>query len=217
MYKKLLMVCVSVITIQTVKAQTEKGSQMLGASFSIMTLSSDSKSFDSGSSTYGPNYHGNVNRYAVTPNYSYFIADKLDLGVSVGYLYNHQKYDNGQLYNINAYKERGYNASLYLRKYFLYDNKVGVRTGPYLSYQRSNITQSYNENADNVNKSNQYTGGVGLDFVYFPVKRLGLSAVMGNLNYSRQTYTGSTEGSSNNFNLAFANSLILSVNYVFGH
>ncbi|GGH22780.1 autotransporter outer membrane beta-barrel domain-containing protein [Mucilaginibacter phyllosphaerae] len=215
MYKKLLLICLSAITIQTVKAQTEKGSQLLGASFSVMTSRSDSKSFDSATGAYGQNYHGKITQYTITPNYSYFIADKLDLGGAIGYLSSHQKYDGEQIYS-SEYKERGFNAFVYLRKYFLYDNKVGVRTGPYLSYQNSNITRSYPDVADNISKGNYYAGGVGLDFIYFPVKRLALSAVMGNLNYSRLTYTGSTEGSNSNFNLTFANSLTLSVNYVFG-
>jgi hypothetical protein len=215
MYKKLLLAFVSIIAIQTAKAQTEKGSQMLGVSFGVSTLSSDYKSFDSATGTYSSVNHGSITHYVFAPSYSYFIADKLDLGVSLGYLYNHQKFDGG-VSSLNTYKERGYNASVYLRKYFLYNNKVGVRTGPYLAYQNSNIVQSYNGGTDNATKSNIYTGGVGLDFVYFPVKRLALSAVLGGVNYSHQTNTGSLEGTSNNFNLAFANALILSVNYVFG-
>jgi len=215
MYKKLLLAFVSIIAIQTAKAQTEKGSQMLGASFGLTTTSSDSKDFNANDNTYGSNAHGKQTSYIIAPNYSYFIADKLDIGLSIGY--GHSKLESTSI-NIPSQKSSSFGSTIYLRKYFLYDNKVGIRTGPYLAYTNSKQTILYdNSTPDTYHTNNDsYAGGIDLDFVYFPIKKLGLSAGMGNITYSHQITNGYTKGTSNTFSLNFANSLNLSVNYVFG-
>jgi long-subunit fatty acid transport protein len=209
MYKKLLLAFVSIIAIQTAKAQTEKGSQMLGASFGFSTSSSDTKAFNTFTNAYDQSVHGKTKSYNIAPSYSYFIADKLDLGVSVGFGGSSQK-----ISDIQNQKSQGFNSSIYLRKYFLYDNKIGIRTGPYLSYEST--TQEYSYNPVIKNHNDVYGGGIGLDFIYFPVKRLGLAARLGSANYFHQKSDDNTQGTYNSFNLAFVNSLSLSVNYVFG-
>jgi hypothetical protein len=215
MYKKLFLVFVSIIAIQTAKAQTEKGTQSLGLSFGLRTTSSDFKVLDQSTNTYGPATEGKLTSYSIGPNYSYFIADKLDLGLSVGYSSTKQSYNSNQI-SPQEQSDNAFTSSLYLRKYFLYDNKIGIRTGPRFSYQRMNSKQEYNSSTVNFEiHNNIYTGGVGLDFVYFPVKKLGLTAFLGGADYTHQTQTGYTEGTYNSFNLSFANSLILSVNYIF--
>jgi hypothetical protein len=211
MYKKLFLAFVLIIAIHTAKAQTEKGSQMLGASFGFSTSSSDTKAFNNSTNAYDLSVHGKIKSYNIAPSYSYFIADKLDLGVSVGFGGSSQKY-SGTSYADQ--KSHGFNSSIYLRKYFLYDNKIGIRTGPYLSYESTYQEYSYNPVVKN--HSDIYGGGVGLDFIYFPVKKLGLAARLGSANYYHQKSDENILGTSNNFNLSFVNSLSLSVNYVFG-
>jgi hypothetical protein len=216
MYKKLLLVFVSAITIKSVKAQTEKGSQMLGASFGVSTSSSNLQSFNASTNIYDPNVHGKANFFNIAPSYSYFIADKLDLGASVGYGNSSQDYSGP--YNPQSTKSHAFNSSIFLRKYFLYDNKIGIRTGPYFSYSSGYQEATYqSEPVVYKYRSDVYYGGVSLDFIYFPVKRLGLAAALGNATYSHQKSKESTQGSSNGFGINFANSLTLSVNYVFGN
>jgi hypothetical protein len=216
MYKKIFLVFVSIVAIQTVKAQTEKGSQMLGVSFGFSTSSSDSKSLNTNDNTYGVNSHGKQTTYNFATNYSYFIADKLDIGASIGYGQSKQEYTNSS--NWPLQKSHGFNSSIYLRKYFLYDNKIGIRTGPYLMYANSKQTYLNSDFTPGYYSSDNdiYNGGIGLDFVYFPIKRLGLAAGMGNISYTHQITDGYSKGTSNSFGLNFANSLNLSVNYVFG-
>ncbi|MES2267954.1 MAG: hypothetical protein V4520_14430 [Bacteroidota bacterium] len=215
MYKKLLLVFVSVIAIQTAKAQTQKGSQMLGASFGFSTSSSDSKPLDANTNTYGSNVHSKTTSYNVYPNYSYFIADNLDLGFTVGYGRSKQENtDNTGLQNLQ--KSHTFSAGAYLRKYVLYDNKIGIRTGPYVNYSYGKQETAYSYYATQYNYSNKiYAGGVGLDFVYFPVKKLGLAARLGNINYVYQTTDGSNKGTYKAFNLNFVDAVDFSVNYVF--
>src|SRR3954463_16713442 len=138
MYKKLLLVFVSIIAIQTANAQTEKGSQSLGLQFGIGTQSSDLRSFNNSTNTYDPNVHGKSTFYSIVPTYSYFIADNLDLGLSIGYSRSTQKFTTDQTYYLQELKDKSFITSVYLRKYFLYENKIGIRTGPRFTYQKSN-------------------------------------------------------------------------------
>lgn len=217
MYKKLLLVFVSIIAINAAQAQTEKGNQSVGLSFGLSTADSKTRDFNYTTNDYDPQVNGKRKSYTISPNYTYFIADKLDIGLSVGYSYNSQKY-NTSAFAPQDQSGKSFFSSINLRKYFLYDNKIGIRTGPYLNYQRLSQSYTYNNNQLNYNtNSNVYTGGVGLDFIYYPLKKLGLAATMGNLNYSHQNSSGNTDGTYNSFNLSFANSLIFSVNYIFGN
>jgi hypothetical protein len=216
MYKKLLLVFVSIIAINAAQAQTEKGNQSLGLNFGLSTNNFNTRTLNSNTNSYDPQVTVKQKNYSISPSYSYFIADKLDVGLAVGYSYSSYKYENSAISPQDQIVKSFY-SSINLRKYFLYDNKIGIRTGPYFSYQR--YTQSYTVNNSQLNSNtdgNTYTGGIGLDFVYYPVKKIGLAATMGNLSYSHQTTNGNTDGTSNNFNLGFANSLLLSINYVFG-
>ncbi|MFD0766670.1 autotransporter outer membrane beta-barrel domain-containing protein [Mucilaginibacter lutimaris] len=215
MYKKLLLVCVSAITIHTAKAQTEKGSQMIGASFGFSTSTSNFKTFDASINALGPTQHSKFTTYNIGPDYSYFIADNLDLGAGVSYGYSKQENEAGFTFP-NEQRSRAFNAGLYLRKYVLFENKIGIRTGPYLNYNMTKLTAFDSGNPSYYNNTNKtYSGGIGLDFVYFPVKKLALAARMGNINYSHQKMEGYTEGTSNGFNASFVNGVNFSVNYVF--
>ena len=215
MYKKLLLVAISIITIQTAKAQTEKGSQNLGATFGVSTTSSNSKDYNPSSNTYGGNVKGKTTSYSIAPSYSYFIADKLDIGIGLGYGYNHQTNEPND--NNSNSTNKDYFGIISLRKYFLFDNKIGIRTGPYVSYDRtkSSYAYSYLPNTGSYNRDT-YGGGLGLDFVYYPAKNIGLAAGLANLSYSYQKITGNTEGTNNAFNLSLINNLSLSVYYAFG-
>ena len=217
MYKKLFLVFVSIISLQTVKAQTEKGSQMLGVSFGVSTISSDNKVMDFSTNTF-INVHGKATNYNIAPAYSYFIADKLDIGLSAGYSHQTQDY-NGSIYNPSNTKQDAFNAGIYLRKYFLYDSKIGIRTGPMFNYQHYKVTQDYSTNpeSNSVGTGNTYSGGLGLDFVYFPVKRLGLTAALGGLTYAHQDVKGTSPYTTNTFDANFMNRFVFSINYVFGN
>ena len=217
MYKKLLLVFLSIIAINAAQAQTEKDNQSLGLNFGLSTNNSNTRTLNYNTNNYDTEVKGKQKNYSISPTYSYFIADKLDVGLAVGYSYSSNKYDNSS-FSPQDQSGKSFFSSINVRKYFLYDNKIGIRTGPYLSYQRLSQSYTYSSNSQlNYNtNSNVYTGGVGIDFVYYPLKKLGLAATMGNLNYSHQNTTGNTDGTYNSFNLVFANSLIFSVNYVFG-
>lgn len=216
MYKKLLLVLLSIITIQTAKAQTEKGSQNLGLTFGVSTTNTNARAFNNATNSLGDNMKIKLTTYSIVPEYNYFIANKLDIGVGLGYSYNRSKSYSGEIAN-NDQIYKSFFSTISLRKYFLFDNKIGIRTGPYLSYGKSkqSYEDSNNQYISSVN-SDIYGGGLGLDFVYYPAKNIGLAAGLGKLTYFHQKDTGSSVGTSNTFNLSFVDNLSLSVYYVFG-
>lgn len=103
----------------------------------------------------------------------------------------------------------------------MFGNKIGIRTGPYLDYIKINSSTTYPDPYTNSNSSNvSETGDIGmlLDFVYYPVKNLGLTAHIANLNFSHYTTHDSLYDSSsgNGVNLSLITSaLSLSVVYAF--
>ncbi|NHA06194.1 hypothetical protein G7092_20465 [Mucilaginibacter sp. HC2] len=213
MYKKLLLVVLSVITLQTVKAQTEKGSQQLGATVAFSTSTSNNQTYLSYNNTYSGNVKSKATSYSIFPSYSYFIADRLDVAVGLGYGYT--RITNEPNNNNANSNNKNYIGTISLRKYFLFDNKIGIRTGPYLTYQKTKNSYAYSSNSS-ISNSDNYGGGLGADFVYFPAKNIGLAAGLANLNYTHSKNKGDSVGSSDNFNLSFVNNLQLSIYYVFG-
>ncbi|WP_419700461.1 hypothetical protein [Mucilaginibacter sp. NFX135] len=214
MYKKLLLVVLSVITLQAAKAQTEKGNQQLGATFGISVTNSNTRSVDLDNNI-SDNSKGKLTSYSISPSYSYFIADKLDIGASVGYQSSNQKYD--PFYSSQVQQQsKSFSATIFLRKYFLFDNKIGIRTGPYVGYQQQKQRYVYTSNESSNYDSDSYSGGVNMDLVYYPSKHIGLAAALANLSYQHQKFTGNSLGNANTFSLNFVNSFILSAYYAFG-
>jgi hypothetical protein len=218
MKKVLLLIPAFLLAFQISKAQTEKGSQTLGVNVGFNYQKSknlsinpyDNSSFNSTIKTTG---------FSIGPNYSYFIADKLDIGANLNYA-GYSLDDNSPNYPTNR-DSHEYSAQIFLRKYFMYGNKLGIRTGPYFGYGRYNTKYTYS-GADviynNSEKINGYSAGINLGLVYYPSKSLGVSANLANLSYNHTKSDNDKQGngSSDNFNANFiSNNLALSVFYVF--
>ncbi|WP_184548726.1 autotransporter outer membrane beta-barrel domain-containing protein [Mucilaginibacter sp. FT3.2] len=220
MKKILFLIPAFLLAFQISKAQTEKGSQTLGVNVSFNTQKTNSTAGDPSS--------GNITSsttkftsFGVGPSYSYFIADKLDIGASLGY--NRSSNDNGYQSAPSSQRQHDYSAQLFLRKYFMFGSKLGLRAGPYLGYDRNNSKYTYNypnvATVINSTKTDNYNGGVNLGLVYYPSKNVGLSATLANVSYSHSKADSGTQGhaTSNSFNANFiSNNLGLSLFYVFG-
>jgi len=220
----LILIAVFLFTCGIANAQTEKGDQNLGLDLGLNYANSKNLSINpyDNSSVAGSTKTTNFN---LGPNYSYFIADKVDAGV--GLLYNSSvttnSSANGAVVN-GPVREFGnyYGGKLFLRKYFMYKNKIGLRAGGFISYFKEiqkntypapNAIYNYNSNA------NLYSAGGTLDLVYYPSKKLGVSAMFANLTYGHSKYNNTTQGnsSSDNLSLNFVNDgLTISIFYVFG-
>jgi len=224
MKKLLLLTAIAFFALQIANAQTEKGDQTLGFNLNY-TYHNDNQTeintFDTTSSV----ARTKTTNFGIGPTYSYFIADKLDLGVSLAYNTNVENDypingEFGEKETVNIF-----DASIFLRKYCMYNNKLGVRFGPYLSYSYSNDNDvSTDVNADPANnldtKTHNFDAGLNLDVVYFATKKLGFAATIGNLDYnhysSKDTPTGDHD-KGDNLTLNFINSaLSISMFFVFG-
>lgn len=221
MKKTLLLIAVLFLTSLISYAQTEKGSQTLGLNFGFTYSKGNSLINDPNSGVYykGTNQTTNFN---IGPAYSYFIANKTDLGGYFSYSLSNSSYPyypNG----LSKTSGHAYGGEIFLRKYLMFANKLGVRTGPYLNYSRNESTIVYQPSiyGNYVNSNVRKTGEVGvlLDLVYFPLKNLGITAQLANLGFSHYTahdyQHNSSSGNSVNMILS-SNSLSLSVVYAFG-
>jgi hypothetical protein len=221
MKKLSISIALCLLVLQAVNAQNQKGDQTLGLG---LGFNANNESF---------NYLGNnqaVLDYttstsasiSVNPNYSYFVANNLEVGISVG-LGNGTYNNNDRTANLLTKEtDKNYSGSVYLRKYILYKNKIGIRVGPYFTYQYfntadiytpGNIQPNYNFNGSN------YHAGLIADFVYYPSKKIGLAVNMGNLSYNYgKTNTVDQSTNTNGVNLQFLNNnLMFSAFYVFGN
>lgn len=215
MYKKLILILLSVVTIHAAKAQTEKGSQSLGATFGASITNSNTQSINPIDNSLLGSSKGKITSYSLSPSYSYFLANKLDIGAALGYSFSKQT--NDPAYGQQALeRDLSFSANIFLRKYFLFNDKIGVRAGPYLDYQKSKRRYTYSSDANESNyNTDAYGGGLSMDFVYYPAKNIGLAATVANLNYQHTKYTNSTFGDADEFQLNFVNYLTFSIYYVF--
>lgn len=221
MKKLMLLIAAFVFVYQASQAQTEKGTQTLGVNLglnyskinqNIINPFDQSTSVDNSKTT----------SFNFGPAYSYFIADKLDLGASLEYQSTITNSNPNTYNDISKQVNRYYGASIFLRKYFMYNDKLGLRAGPYINYEKvttkynytgTNATADFNGNQDIVD------GGLGLELVYYPTKHLGVSAAIAKLSYEHDKINNGDQGngSANYVNFDFVNNnLTFSVFYAFG-
>jgi len=214
----IILITVILFSYQITYAQTEKGSHTLGLGVGFSLHNENDFVIDQASNTTSLN-KSKYTSFSIGPSYSYFIADKLDLGASLNY--SSMNYNNGADYYPNKYNTKNYSGTIFLRKYFLYQDKLGFRAGPYVSYQYNDQKYTYSpgsggNNSDN--KSTDYQGGFDLDLVYYPSKHIGIAATIANLEYDHFKVNQGSQGhqSGDNVNFYFVNNLALSVFYAFG-
>jgi hypothetical protein len=220
MKKSILLIAVFLLAAVISHAQTEKGNQTLGFNLQYSYNNNGGiniNPFDNSIT----NTNNKYTVFSIGPAYSYFIADKLDLGATLSFgqtTYNYSSVTD----DIEKQVTRNFDAMIYLRKYFMFHDNFGLRTGPFVAYTKSENTNTYTGTAsgnDTDSKTNQYDAGLRLDMVYYPSKHLGLAATLANLDYSHSTTDNGAQGhtSGDGVNLAFINNgLSLSVFYVFG-
>jgi len=207
------------ILVFNANAQTQKGDQNLGLGFNFNTSSgnyADVMPIEIGTitSTY----------FSASPAYSYFIANNVDLGASLGFGTGTERtYQPPSSASILSKQvTNDYTTTLYLRKYFLFNNKIGIRTGPYFLYQyfNSNVVNNPGDPTQNFSNSGKnLQAGISADFVYYPSKRIGLAVNLGGLYYTNQkTYSTSQNTTNSTVDFQFLNTnLMLSAFYVIGH
>jgi hypothetical protein len=217
--KKLSFLIIPILIIVfNANAQTQKGDQNLGLGFNFSTGSGNYNyvlpiEFGTITSTY----------FSASPAYSYFIANNVDLGASLGFGTGTERtYQPSNSSIPSKQVTNDYTTTLYLRKYFLFNNKIGIRTGPYFLYQyfNSNVVNNPGDPTQNFSNSGKNLQvGINADFVYYPSKRIGLAVNLGGLYYTNQkSYSTSQNSTNSTVDFQFLNTnLSLSAFYVIGH
>jgi len=221
MYKKHILLLAAVFGTLALKAQTNKGDQYLGGSSSFLAVN---QTTDYSQSPYYPiSYTQKTQSHLlrVGPVYGFFIANNLDVGINLGYAHEKTDYTySANSYSNTQYLGNIYYGGLYVRKYFLYDNKIGFRTGLYGEYEQiKSVSKSADANSapDQFENYHLQNAGLTFDIVYFPFRRFGLTTTIGGLGYThiddQQNYIHDKQ---NNFGWYLTSSLNVSFFYCFG-
>jgi hypothetical protein len=187
MKTKIILFLIAMISTAALKAQTQKGDQLIGGNIGF---SGGNGTGDYPENTYQTNYTNKSFSVSIGPGYSYFISDKLDLGVSLGYndqktRYNYLSVPVQPVVENTVVKFHSFNGSIYLRKYFFFNDKIGIRTGPFVSFQKGRSDNYYTNPVQNYFSDDySYNAGINADLVFFPSKKLGFAANLGSLAYS---------------------------------
>jgi hypothetical protein len=222
MKKILILMTAFLFAFEVSNAQTEKGNQTLGVNLGFSYYKTNILIINYGNSPSTQNV--TTTSFSAGPSYSYFIADKLDIGTSLGYGTSKQTDNEVNYSNPTKQTNNNYGATIYLRKYFMFQNKIGFRVGPSLGYSRATKSYSYPPSTatniyNNNTTSNDYTASVNLGMVYFPSKKIGVSATIASLYYDHSNskfYDGGHQNQ-DSVNFRFINDgLSLSIFYVFG-
>ena len=227
MKKVLILATVFLFAFLASKAQTEKGTQTLGLNMGFSYENSNNFTIYP-ASTATSTLNTKTGQYNIGPTYSYFIADKIEIGGELSYSASKLTYVAESYATTNdnyPTKEIGntFSGELFIRKYFMYKNTIGLRTEGYLGYSHGNETNTYTPTYAAYNyesKTTYYSGGANLDLVYYPSKKIGVSATIANLEYYHYNANNTTQGHDNGDNVTFSfinNALSFSVFYVFGN
>lgn len=212
--KKFFCICAVLLgTYQISRAQVQKGSQNLALSVGYQHASTNGSSGGFNSSS----QNNKSNSLNIGPSYGFFVGDGLELGANLDY--NHSFLENttitpGAGLYTNQSKSDSYSGNIFLRKYVLYDNKIGFRVGPYAGYGfgKSTLTDITGSTATNTTNIKQIAAGATFDLVYYPTSKVGLAASIANFTYNHVKSTGAQVGSTDLVGFNFVNTgLILSV------
>jgi len=223
MNRSLILLSALLLACTASKAQTEKGNENLGLTAALSVLQSSNLNINQSDFSFSTE-SSKQSTFTLGPNYSYFIADNLDIGLSFSYESSVNTYNNNDpnVEGPQKLSSKDYSSDIFIRKYFLLKNKIGIRVGAYLGYGYETQAISYSATyASENSSSDSHDGWIGAraDLVYYPSKRLGLAANIFNLQFERYTENNPPQGNGDghNVNLSFINDgLTLSVFYVFG-
>jgi hypothetical protein len=179
MKKNLIAVAALAFTIQFAHAQTEKGNQTLGLNLGYTYSKATEIPVDPASNGGISIQSSKTTTFNIGPSYSYFIANNLDLGVSL--FYNNSTQATSQISPRATLSNTNYGGSVFLRKYVLYNNKIGFRTGGSVgySYNRNKTDYQGNFSTNNTNyKGNVFTGGYCLIWFITPPPSWALQLIL---------------------------------------
>ncbi|QIL38070.1 porin family protein [Pedobacter sp. HDW13] len=184
--KKQLLTLVALCAIaMAVNAQTEKGDNLIGGSFSI-----------SSSKTESPNYEKR-NSYSINPRYAHFFSKNLAIGltVSAGYSKNfNNNYDsNNNITSTRTSKQKNISVGPVVRYYADITDKLKIfgQFSGTIGVVKTNQTNTfpYYDYSPNT-KYIQYNASINPGLAFFPTKKLGIEIGFSLLSYNKIDYDG---------------------------
>ncbi|RXF70203.1 outer membrane beta-barrel protein [Arcticibacter tournemirensis] len=209
---KTIYICwfIMAVAVNISDAQTSKGTKFLGLTLEIGAGRGETEG------SYTGKYKGFS--FAAAPQFSYFIADKWELGAGLGYSFSQTKYFDADDNSMGKGHSSEINPMLFVRRHLMLSEKVGFRTGPFASY--SYVKSRYPDEASYSEDENikVLSAGLNLGVEFFPVKRLGIVANLADVSYNYTKTTGSpaVSGKTKKINASLTNQLSLSVFYILG-
>lgn len=175
-----------------VQAQLTKGDKFVGGYFTF----SDSKTPDK---TYIVNSHSNS--LQISPLVGFVLNEKLAVGGLLGYSTSASSSSdpNGTDYSTNSWL---LSAGAFVQRYFPLSDKVVVAMRGAAQFSRGKSTSFFNGAGTSSDSDNSYSLGISVSpvFIFFPSKRWGFEAGVGQLSYLH-SYSFSTMDAGNSFAL----------------
>jgi len=209
--KKFLLTLLAFSTLISGYSQTEKGKMFLGGQFN---LSGNTNSMSDTLSRYD-NHSLN---FVITPNFGYFIADNLALGVSLDFGVDHSNnhFENTNLATLFRTNTNSINNSYtygiggFARYYVNITDHFKLHINGGLNYShRTDKRSSLSNDTGDLNSTsikdyqefqlNSFTLEVSPGLVYFVTPRLGIQAAFGNLNFKHSSSKDITASNDNYF------------------
>src|ERR1700733_14963479 len=130
MKKSLIVLAALLLAFCSSKAQTEKGNENLGLTSALSVLQSSNVNLNQGS-IFVSTESSKQTTFTFGPHYSYFIADHLDIGINFSYESSVNTFDNNDpnVEGPEKLSSKDYSGDIFIRKYFLHKNKIGIRIG----------------------------------------------------------------------------------------
>ncbi|WP_158795907.1 outer membrane beta-barrel protein [Pedobacter sp. L105] len=174
--KKLLLSLLAVSALAfTAQAQTEKGNWTLGGAVIFDTYKLD----------YLPK---NNTSWAVEPSIGYFVAHNIEVGTSIGYVYNKYYTNNagGGITSYTAIKTAAFEVSPYARAYrnitdqFKFFGQLSVP----LSFGNTKNSATDDGNYTKVNGNHSVGVNLSPGLAFFPSKRFGIEFAVNGIGYN---------------------------------
>lgn len=191
----------------SVSAQVGKGQFYLGGSLNYNYDEAGTSSvvtYPQGTTYYN---NGKITNFQISPDFGFFLSDKWAIGIQVGYTrtsgtetntYVANDTTSTSFYSMDKYSSSALGIGIHLRYYCMFTDKIGF-------FPQFGITTTNDLN--DFNSGNLAIGG-NPNIVFFPTKHLGINLGFGNLAYTRD-YKSKTS----DFNLGLNTNIGFGLNY----
>ena len=134
-------------------------------------------------------YESASSQFQLAPSVGYFVAENLAVGLSLGYTATKNTYTSTFSTSLPGLAPNvTFRSGAYVQYYHMLTDQfglVGTLGGGYQSNRTTNVFGSAGNISSNETKQKGYYASLTPGIVYFPVPKLGISATVGGLVFSR--------------------------------